>query len=71
MDKTTIEHFLHAQVRAWNAGDKEGFFAAYRSVAPRAYKSSMSVEVLRPKAGRSWKACGRSKIPRSRSKKWP
>lgn len=34
MDKTTMEHFLHSQVRAWNAGDKEGFFAAYRSVAP-------------------------------------
>ena len=35
MEKTTIEYFLHAQVRAWNAGDKEGFFAAYRSVAPQ------------------------------------
>ncbi|MDP2005381.1 MAG: nuclear transport factor 2 family protein [Rubrivivax sp.] len=34
MDKATIENFLHAQVRAWNAGDKDAFFAAYRAVAP-------------------------------------
>lgn len=35
MDKITIERFLHAQVQAWNAGDKEGFFAAYRAVSPQ------------------------------------
>lgn len=34
MDKQAIENFLHAQVAAWNAGDKAGFLAAYRSVAP-------------------------------------
>ena len=35
MDKTAIEAFLHAQVAAWNAGDKAGFFAAYRDAAPQ------------------------------------
>lgn len=35
MDKATIEHFLHAQVQAWNAGDKDTFLAAYRAVAPK------------------------------------
>ena len=34
MDKTTIEQFLHTQVKAWNAGDRDGFLAAYRAVAP-------------------------------------
>ena len=34
MDKAQIEHFLHTQMQAWNAGDKEGFFAAYRAAAP-------------------------------------
>ena len=35
MDKAAIEQFLHTQVQAWNAGDKDGFFAAYRAAAPR------------------------------------
>jgi len=35
MDKQAIENFAHAQVRAWNAGDKEAFLAAYRAVAPK------------------------------------
>ncbi|CAN7758467.1 nuclear transport factor 2 family protein [Pseudorhodoferax sp. LjRoot39] len=34
MDKQAIEAFLHAQVAAWNRGDKVGFFAAYRAAAP-------------------------------------
>lgn len=34
MDATAIEHFLHQQVAAWNAGDKEAFFATYRAAAP-------------------------------------
>lgn len=34
MDKQTIESFLHGQVDCWNKGDKQGFFAHYRSVAP-------------------------------------
>lgn len=34
-DLKTIEHFLHGQVACWNKGDKEGFFAHYRSVAAK------------------------------------
>jgi hypothetical protein len=34
VDKAAIEHFLHTQVQAWNAGDKAAFFAAYRTAAP-------------------------------------
>ncbi|OYV01089.1 MAG: hypothetical protein CFE45_06360 [Burkholderiales bacterium PBB5] len=29
-----ITDFVHAQVAAWNAGDREAFFAAYRQAAP-------------------------------------
>jgi len=33
-DNTSIiEAFVHEQIACWNRGDKEGFFAAYRSVA--------------------------------------
>lgn len=35
MDSTQIIAFLHEQVRAWNAGDKAAFFAAYRAAAPQ------------------------------------
>jgi hypothetical protein len=35
MDKSAIEDFLHTQVKAWNAGDKQAFFAAYRKAAPK------------------------------------
>lgn len=34
MAPADIEAFLHAQVRHWNAGDKEGFFGVYRQAAP-------------------------------------
>lgn len=34
MDAQSIAAFLHAQVKAWNAGDKQAFIAAYRKVAP-------------------------------------
>jgi hypothetical protein len=34
MNKAAIEQFLHAQAKAWNDGDKDTFFAAYRAVAP-------------------------------------
>lgn len=33
MDSRAIERFLHAQVAAWNAGDKKAFFDAYRAVS--------------------------------------
>lgn len=35
MDQQAIEHFLHTQVAAWNAGDKASFFAAYQAAAPQ------------------------------------
>ena len=38
MDKSAIEAFLHTQVAAWNAGDKQGFFDAYRGAAPQGLK---------------------------------
>ncbi len=38
MDKAAIEQFLHSQVQAWNAGDKDGFFSAYRTAAPKGLK---------------------------------
>jgi hypothetical protein len=34
LDKATIEHFLHAQNKAWNEADRESFFAAYSAAAP-------------------------------------
>jgi hypothetical protein len=34
MHKTAIEQFLHAQAKAWNDGDKSGFFGAYSAAAP-------------------------------------
>lgn len=51
METSTIEHFLHAQVRAWNAGDKEGFFDAYRAAAP----AGLQIEYVgRGPAGDGW-----------------
>ncbi len=35
MNPTDIELFAHAQVAAWNAGDKAAFFAAYAAAAPQ------------------------------------
>ena len=34
MAHDAISAFLHSQVACWNAGDRNGFFAAYRAVAP-------------------------------------
>jgi hypothetical protein len=34
MEKQAIADFLHAQVKAWNAGDKDRFFTAYAQAAP-------------------------------------
>ncbi|MEH6482978.1 MULTISPECIES: nuclear transport factor 2 family protein [Pseudomonas] len=42
MDKHVIEEFLHGQVECWNNGDKEGFFAHYRQVAP----NGLSIEYV-------------------------
>ena len=34
MNTEQITQFLHTQINAWNAGDKAGFFDAYRKAAP-------------------------------------
>jgi len=34
MTTESIERFMHAQVKAWNAGDREAFLRAYREAAP-------------------------------------
>ena len=41
-DATAVEHFLHGQVACWNAGDKDGFFAHYRALAP----AGLSIEYV-------------------------
>ena len=35
ISKEQIEHFLHGQLEAWNARDKEKFFAHYKAVSPK------------------------------------
>jgi hypothetical protein len=50
MDKTAIENFLHAQVKAWNAVDKEGFFSAYRQAAPQ----GLQIEYVGRPASDGW-----------------
>jgi hypothetical protein len=50
LDKTTIEHFLHAQAKAWNDGDKDAFFAAYTAVAP----VGIEIEYVGQPAGEGW-----------------
>lgn len=42
IDRQAIERFLHGQVDCWNKGDKEGFFAHYRSVSP----NGLSIEYV-------------------------
>jgi hypothetical protein len=50
MEQHAIESFLHTQVAAWNAGDKAGFFAAYRSVAPQ----GLRIEYVGRPEGDGW-----------------
>ena len=47
MNKTAIEKFLHAQAKAWNDGDKSGFFGAYSAAAP----SGIEIEYVGQPAG--------------------
>lgn len=35
MNNKAITDFLHTQIKAWNAGDRDGFMKAYRSAAPK------------------------------------
>jgi hypothetical protein len=50
MNKTAIEQFLHAQAKAWNDGDKSGFFAAYGAAAP----SGLQIEYVGRPAAEGW-----------------
>ncbi len=46
-----IAHFLHEQVEAWNSGDKDRFFTAYRKAAPK----GLSIEYVgRQPSGDGW-----------------
>lgn len=50
LDKHAIEHFLHGQIDCWNRGDKEGFFAQYRSVSP----NGLSIEYVGKPQADAW-----------------
>ena len=50
MDTHAIEGFLHTQVAAWNAGDKAGFFNAYRQAAPE----GLQIEYVGRPASDGW-----------------
>ncbi len=46
-----MDEFLHGQVDCWNAGDKEGFFAHYRAMAP----NGLSIEYVgQPRHPDAW-----------------
>ncbi|GAB3101665.1 nuclear transport factor 2 family protein [Aestuariicella hydrocarbonica] len=49
-DQTSIEHFMHTQVHCWNSGDKDGFFAAYKSIAPEV----LTIEYVGTPSGDGW-----------------
>jgi hypothetical protein len=50
MDAAAIATFLHTQVACWNAGDRDGFFAAYRAAAP----NGLSIEYVGRAASDGW-----------------
>jgi hypothetical protein len=50
MNKIAVEKFLHAQAKAWNDGDKSGFFAAYRAAAP----GGIEIEYVGQPTGDGW-----------------
>jgi hypothetical protein len=50
VNKATIEQFLHAQAKAWNDGDKAGFFGAYSAVAP----GGLQIEYVGRPAAEGW-----------------
>jgi hypothetical protein len=50
MNKIAIEQFLHAQAKAWNEGDKDAFFGAYRAAAP----AGMQIEYVGRPAEDGW-----------------
>ncbi len=50
MSGGVVERFLHGQVACWNAGDKEGFLAHYRAMAPR----GLTIEYVGQPARDGW-----------------
>jgi len=50
MSAEAITAFLHTQVKCWNAGDRQGFFDAYRSVAP----NGLTIEYVGRPASDGW-----------------
>jgi hypothetical protein len=46
----SIRRFLHAQVACWNAGDQDGFLAAYRAAAP----GGLTIEYVGRPASDGW-----------------
>lgn len=50
MDTSALNTFVHAQVQAWNAGDKALFFALYRGAAPQ----GLTVEYVGRPATDGW-----------------
>lgn len=50
VNEASVKHFMHTQVECWNAGDKEGFFGAYRELAPK----DLRIEYVGGPAGDGW-----------------
>jgi|SRR5690606_23501917 hypothetical protein len=50
IDKAFIENFMHEQIGCWNAGDRDGFFAAYRRAAP----NGLSIEYVGRPVADGW-----------------
>ena len=50
MNSSAIEQFLHAQAKAWNEGDKDAFFGAYRAAAP----GGLQIEYVGHPGGDGW-----------------
>lgn len=50
MDTKDIEGFVHEQIAAWNTGDKDAFFNAYRRVAPKGF----TIEYVGKMTGDGW-----------------
>lgn len=49
-DQAAFERFLHGQIAAWNAKDKEAFFEHYRSFAP----NGLTIEYVGKSSSDGW-----------------
>lgn len=49
-DTAKLESFLHAQVKAWNAHDRDAFFKVYRAMAP----GKLEIEYVGRSTGEGW-----------------